>query len=462
MQSSQQTSRQFFNLLSSGQGSANAPNLQSQVDEARLAASNQSSHAQSLSAPDSVKSAQQNLVLALQMRVDAIGNIAQQIQPALQTQTSSDSDNAIAAKMARLYASDVVYKGYMLPTIVGALHSAGIAVGGANGEPLFAGQFLPDVQWLTPAFVASALHLQVPPPTKVAPGTHGHALNSRERRSGTTLQTGSTNTIPASPPPTFTLNFSNTGQNTETNVDCKVTVSGSSVSGQTVVPKTSPGQSTAARSRSPPRPSPGSANRQGDGQPGAGREEHRQQHADVPGHVPVDAAGATGLGAGPEAPRVRAAGLGVLMLPAREQPQQHRRGNRNRSGRRGGRGAVLCAILALKLRSLRADQRAVLGERRRGPGGARRLSPTRVRGAVRLRAGRGRELGQRLQEAERRLDRAVSYCSLVRYDAYGEMSGRQSTSIALLDAHRSGLVLSSIHHRDQARLYAKQVRDGQA
>jgi hypothetical protein len=41
------------------------------------------------------------------------------------------------------------------------------------------------------------------------------------------------------------------------------------------------------------------------------------------------------------------------------------------------------------------------------------------------------------------------------------MSGRQSTSIALLDATRSGIVLSSIHHRDQARLYAKQVYQGQ-
>ncbi|HKO26110.1 MAG TPA: DUF4446 family protein, partial [Solirubrobacteraceae bacterium] len=50
--------------------------------------------------------------------------------------------------------------------------------------------------------------------------------------------------------------------------------------------------------------------------------------------------------------------------------------------------------------------------------------------------------------------------SLIHYDAYGEMSGRQSTSIALLDETRSGLVLSSIHHRDQARLYAKQIHEG--
>jgi hypothetical protein len=55
----------------------------------------------------------------------------------------------------------------------------------------------------------------------------------------------------------------------------------------------------------------------------------------------------------------------------------------------------------------------------------------------------------------------VAYRALVRYDAYGEMSGRQSTSIALLDATRSGIVLSSIHHRDSARLYAKQVHQGQ-
>jgi hypothetical protein len=55
----------------------------------------------------------------------------------------------------------------------------------------------------------------------------------------------------------------------------------------------------------------------------------------------------------------------------------------------------------------------------------------------------------------------VAYRALIRYDAYGEMSGRQSTSIALLDATRSGIVLSSIHHRDQARLYAKQVYQGQ-
>jgi hypothetical protein len=68
----------------------------------------------------------------------------------------------------------------------------------------------------------------------------------------------------------------------------------------------------------------------------------------------------------------------------------------------------------------------------------------------------------RMDVAEGRLDRSIAYRALIRYDAYGEMSGQQSTTIALLYEHRSGVVLSSIHHRDQARLYTKQVENGQA
>jgi len=62
--------------------------------------------------------------------------------------------------------------------------------------------------------------------------------------------------------------------------------------------------------------------------------------------------------------------------------------------------------------------------------------------------------------AESRIDGCVTYRSVVRYDAYGEMSGQQSSSIALLDATHSGVVLSSILHRENARVYVKQVSGG--
>jgi hypothetical protein len=68
----------------------------------------------------------------------------------------------------------------------------------------------------------------------------------------------------------------------------------------------------------------------------------------------------------------------------------------------------------------------------------------------------------RLHTAEVRIDGAIAGRGLVRYDAYNEMSGHQSLSLALLDASKSGIVLSSILHRDQARLYIKQVLDGKS
>ena len=66
----------------------------------------------------------------------------------------------------------------------------------------------------------------------------------------------------------------------------------------------------------------------------------------------------------------------------------------------------------------------------------------------------------RMADAEHRLDGAIAYRALVRYDAYGELSGHQSASLALLDAAGNGVVLSSITHRETARLYCKQVVDG--
>ncbi|HEY5429618.1 MAG TPA: DUF4446 family protein [Solirubrobacteraceae bacterium] len=117
-------------------------------------------------------------------------------------------------------------------------------------------------------------------------------------------------------------------------------------------------------------------------------------------------------------------------------------------------------ILAFRLRRLRSEQRAVLGDRRQdlvAHAASLQSQFEALHGYVEDVAGR---LDERMGTAEVRLDGAIAYSSLVRYDAYGEMSGRQSISIALLNARRTGIVLTAIHHRDQARLYAKQVQDG--
>jgi hypothetical protein len=123
---------------------------------------------------------------------------------------------------------------------------------------------------------------------------------------------------------------------------------------------------------------------------------------------------------------------------------------------------VVAGVALVRLRRLRADQRVLLGDR-----------PTEdlVEHAARidqefrsLHAYVGEvaaRLDGRLGTAEDRLDHGIAFRGLVRFDAYNEMSGQQSVAIALLDAQQSGLVLSSIHHRDQARLYVKHVVHGE-
>ena len=124
---------------------------------------------------------------------------------------------------------------------------------------------------------------------------------------------------------------------------------------------------------------------------------------------------------------------------------------------------ILAIVLAVKLRRLRAAQRRVLGD-----SGELDL----IEHAARLEQGfvalrdwveeTAQGIETRMGQAEARIDGCVTYRSLIRYDAYGEMSGRQSSSIALLDEHRSGVVMSSILHRENARVYVKQLHEGQS
>lgn len=120
-----------------------------------------------------------------------------------------------------------------------------------------------------------------------------------------------------------------------------------------------------------------------------------------------------------------------------------------------------CVALAIMVRRLRRAQKAVLGD-----GGSRDLvvhaaTLQEAFDALQDYVGEVAEgLDERLAEVERSLLHTISQRSLLHYDAYNELSGRQSMSIALLDGTRSGIVLTCIHHRDQARVYAKHVTEG--
>jgi hypothetical protein len=122
---------------------------------------------------------------------------------------------------------------------------------------------------------------------------------------------------------------------------------------------------------------------------------------------------------------------------------------------------VLALVLTFRMRRLRSAQRVVLGEHGQADLVVHASDLQRAFAALHDRVEQLAEgLDARMAAAEDRLDGAIAYRALVRYDAYGEMSGHQSMTIALLDADHNGVVLSSIAHRDTARLYCKQVHAG--
>ena len=129
-------------------------------------------------------------------------------------------------------------------------------------------------------------------------------------------------------------------------------------------------------------------------------------------------------------------------------------------------GAAACAVVALllalwiwlRVRRMRAAQSTLLGD------GKSDL----VDFAVSL---QGRiddlhravdEIASGLARVDRRVDETVSRRAVVRYDAYEGSGGHQSASIALLDASRTGFVLSAIQGRDYARIYVKELERGHA
>ena len=54
--------------------------------------------------------------------------------------------------------------------------------------------------------------------------------------------------------------------------------------------------------------------------------------------------------------------------------------------------------------------------------------------------------------------RALRHLAVVRYDAFGDMGGHLSWSLALLDDEGDGVLVTAIHGRADARTYAKNVQ----
>jgi hypothetical protein len=226
------------------------------IAQLRAVAERQLDSARGLDAPDQVADAQHNLELVLSLREDGVRVIADRIQQAIGTSASAGTAvDLIAGQMQAFNASDVIYSQRVAPYVKKALEDADIPAtfSGETGETVLPyANFLPSVGWMDPANVARALGTSSASADDdtgdPAPGLHGHQIDSVSV-GGTTLEPGGSATLPADPPPTFDVAFTNGGEHDEQNVRVVVEISGGGgapETAETVVPTTTAGEAATA------------------------------------------------------------------------------------------------------------------------------------------------------------------------------------------------------------------------
>lgn len=254
-------SRLFFEALSGAAGQE-ATQVQETLNQLRVVADEDLEQARRLDVPGEMAEAQDDLELVLSLRRDGVAAVADLIQQALGgTAGAGRAVEQIAAQMQAFNASDVIYSQRVAPLILKALKDDGISAsydGTAGEQVLDYADFLPDLSWMSPDFVASQLGATTSSGARggtPAPGLHGHQIDSVAVGDVTLTPDGS-NSLPASPPPTFTVTFTNGGEHDESNVRVSVEITGGSspIRASTVVPNTVAGQQATAQVqlRTPP------------------------------------------------------------------------------------------------------------------------------------------------------------------------------------------------------------------
>jgi hypothetical protein len=226
---SQQTGEQFFKRLDSATETSDAELYQAILGY-KGEADNTLKQAQELNVPGDMSSAQQSLLILLELRRDGLASIAEKIRTALadEADAASQSIEDIAADMRAFDASDVLYDQRVVPFIKAAFADSGI-----GGQTISRSPFMREISWVSPGYVASRLDQQLTtdagedgedgrdPNEPTGPGLHGTGLDATSYGS-VTLQPGTSNRLTYVQGQPFTVSFTNQGENDEFNV--KVTL----------------------------------------------------------------------------------------------------------------------------------------------------------------------------------------------------------------------------------------------
>jgi hypothetical protein len=226
-----------------GAGSKSALNVEVQIDQLRIQAQSLSSRAKGLSVPEEVAGAQRALLLAQDLRAEAVTKIAALAPTALGGGgQNKEAITKIAGDMELLLASDVLYSQRVAPLIQQALSAAGV-----TGVSTATSHALPNLGWLEPNTLQSRITGQSPTSSSapVQPGNHGSALKEVSVGANKLEAEPTLNHISGGSNPTFTAAVENSGEFEEHNVkvDVTVTAEGKQFKASHVIEKTEPGKS---------------------------------------------------------------------------------------------------------------------------------------------------------------------------------------------------------------------------
>jgi outer membrane murein-binding lipoprotein Lpp len=212
-------SRPLFSALS-GAGGKSALNVEVQVDQLRVQAQDLAARVKKLSTPSEMSGAQDNLLLAFDLRTEAVTKVAALTPTALGGQ-GKQATAQIAGDMEIFLASDVLYSQRVAPLIQQALKE-----GGAEGLTTAPSRSLPNLGWLEPTTIEERITGKSGGTTnsETTSGTHGSALTGVSVGANTLATEPTLNHVSGGSNPTFTVNVENGGESAETNVKVNVVV----------------------------------------------------------------------------------------------------------------------------------------------------------------------------------------------------------------------------------------------
>ena len=218
-ESAEQVATPLFTTLASA-STKQALEVEEQVDQLRIQAQGFASRVQGLSVPSEMQGAQRNLLLAYNMRVEAIEKLTGLLPKALGGK-EKQSIEYIAGAMEILLASDVLYSQRVAPLIQQSLSEHGV-----HGIATSPSRFLPNLGWLEPNTVSARLTGQgTSSAQSTTSGTHGSALKGVSVGSTELAAEPALNHLSGGGSPTFSVSVENAGESTSTNVKVTVTVS---------------------------------------------------------------------------------------------------------------------------------------------------------------------------------------------------------------------------------------------